>query len=86
MKHPTDYLFFNHTCRIYEIGVMECVLNVWQLLKQRDLTARALERRQIWIEQNKAIHLGRSRIAIVTGNNSLTWLYRDKDLLDKERG
>ena len=50
-------------------------MNVWQLLKQRDLTARALERRQIWIEQNKGIYLGRSRVAIVTGNNSLTWMF-----------
>lgn len=58
-----------------KLGVMECVLNVWQLLKQPDLTARALERRQIWIEQNKATHLGRSLVAIVTGNNSLTWLF-----------
>ncbi|KAF9156042.1 hypothetical protein BG015_007459 [Linnemannia schmuckeri] len=52
------------------VGVMECVLNVWQLLKQRDLTARALERRQIWIEQNKSVYLGRSRVAIVTGGNT----------------
>jgi hypothetical protein len=46
---------------------MECVLNLWQLLKQRDLTARTLERRQIWIEQSKSANTGRPRVAIVTG-------------------
>ncbi|KAG0299317.1 hypothetical protein BGZ97_003780 [Linnemannia gamsii] len=52
------------------VGVMECVLNLWQLLKQRDLTARTLERRQIWIEQSKSANTGRPRVAIVTGGNT----------------
>lgn len=56
---------------------MECVLNLWQVLKQRDLTARTLERRQIWIEQSKEANTGRSRVAIVTGKNEWLGCYKD---------
>ncbi|KAG0275590.1 hypothetical protein BGZ95_008607 [Linnemannia exigua] len=55
------------------VGVMECVLNVWQHIMQRGLTAKTLERRQHWIEQAKSHYHGRSRVAIVTagGNTGL---------------
>ncbi|KAF9126566.1 hypothetical protein BGW39_006511 [Mortierella sp. 14UC] len=52
------------------VGVMECVLNVWQHIMQRDLTAQTLNRRQLWIEQSKAASHGRTRVAIVTGGNT----------------
>ncbi|KAG0371588.1 hypothetical protein BGX24_001469 [Mortierella sp. AD032] len=52
------------------VGVMECVLNVWQHLMQRNFTAKTLNRRQVWIEQAKTAYSGRSRVAIVTGGNT----------------
>ncbi|KAF9081775.1 hypothetical protein BGX23_000463 [Mortierella sp. AD031] len=52
------------------VGVMECVLNVWQHILQRDLTTQAINRRQIWIDQAKAAAAGQTRVAIVTGGNT----------------
>ncbi|KAF9965911.1 hypothetical protein BGZ70_003815 [Mortierella alpina] len=52
------------------VGVMECVLNVWQLIMQRDLSAQTTQRRQLWIDQAKAASAGQTRVAIVTGGNS----------------
>ncbi|KAF9409814.1 hypothetical protein BGZ94_001855, partial [Podila epigama] len=49
---------------------MECVLNLWQHIKQRDLTAQSLHRRQVWINQAKAKAAGAPRLAIVTGGNT----------------
>ncbi|KAI8599974.1 hypothetical protein EDD21DRAFT_431942 [Dissophora ornata] len=37
------------------VGVMECLLNVWQLMKQRDLVALSKKRRQLWIDQAKSV-------------------------------
>ncbi|KAF9115490.1 hypothetical protein BGX27_007619 [Mortierella sp. AM989] len=53
------------------VGVLECLVNVWQLIKQNDLVAQSKIRRQFWIEQAKAsIAPGQTRIAIVTGGNT----------------
>ncbi|KAF9999911.1 hypothetical protein BGZ79_006489 [Entomortierella chlamydospora] len=53
------------------VGILECVLNIWQLLKQRDLLAQTRINRHLWIDQAKASNLtGQPRIAIVTGGNT----------------
>ncbi|KAI7825991.1 hypothetical protein BC939DRAFT_118104 [Gamsiella multidivaricata] len=56
-----------HHCRY---GVMECVLNVWQLIMQHDLKAQIKKSRQLWIDQSKASAASGQRIAIVTGGNT----------------
>lgn len=48
------------------VGVMECVLNVWQYIKQHDFTAQSIKRRQLWIDQARAA-AGAPRVALVTG-------------------
>ncbi|KAF9438713.1 hypothetical protein BGZ76_005658 [Entomortierella beljakovae] len=53
------------------VGVLECVVNVWQRVKQPDLIAQTMNRRRIWINQAKdSILPGQTRVAIVTGGNS----------------
>ncbi|KAF9195582.1 hypothetical protein BGZ50_004181 [Haplosporangium sp. Z 11] len=51
------------------VGGMECLLNVWQLIVQRDLKTQTRRRRQLWIDQAKASSVGQTRVAIVTGGN-----------------
>ncbi|KAG0046313.1 hypothetical protein BGZ83_008512 [Gryganskiella cystojenkinii] len=54
------------------VGVMECVLNLWQLAFQHDLVAQTKRRRQLWIDQSKAsIKTNQGPpVAIVTGGNT----------------
>lgn len=54
---------------------MECVLNVWQLIVQRDLNSQTIQRRKLWIDQAKAASAGQTRVAIVTGKCSLVCEY-----------
>ncbi|KAG0341358.1 hypothetical protein BG000_009402 [Podila horticola] len=52
------------------VGVMECVLNVWQHIKQHDFTAQSIKRRQLWIDQARTAAAGAPRVALVTGGNT----------------
>ncbi|KAG0100319.1 Retinol dehydrogenase 12 [Podila epicladia] len=52
------------------VGVMECVLNVWQYIKQHDFTAQSIKRRQLWIDQARTTAAGSPRVALVTGGNT----------------
>ncbi|KAI1316194.1 hypothetical protein EDD11_010366 [Mortierella claussenii] len=53
------------------VGVMECVVNLWQFAKQSDLKKQNKLRRQLWIDQAKAAAIpGQTRVAIITGGNT----------------
>ncbi|KAG0243587.1 hypothetical protein BGW41_001798 [Actinomortierella wolfii] len=55
------------------VGVMECVLNVWQGTKERDMAQQNIKRRQLWIDQARSRNArrdGKPKVALVTGGNT----------------